>query len=301
MKRSRNWVLTNNYKDEEPMNNHVLLDFIKDIPNLQYTAFQLEQGEQGTKHHQIYIAFKHAKSFETIKKLFPKAHIEAMQGTPQQASEYCTKQDTRIGEPIMYGELPIKGKRTDLEEIYEMIANGCSDMQIREAYPSQYIRYNHKFKDIRQEILEEKFKKVFRDLNVVYLCDNPGVGKTRYIMEKYGFENVYRVSNYKNPFDTYKGEDVIVFEEFRDSLTIEQMLFYLEGYPLKLPARYSDKVACYTKVYIVSNWKYKDQFKYDRQYQPTTAQALDRRINFVGNLEEVKAYDLEHEEIKKLW
>ena len=166
---------------------------------------------------------------------------------------------------------------------------------------SQYTRYRTKIHDVRQELIEEEFNNRYRKLDIVSLCDLPGTGKTRYIMEKYGFKNVYRISNYKHPFDTYKGEGVIVFEEFRDSLTIEQMLFYLEGYPLKLPARYSDKVACYTTVYIVSNWDYKEQFKYDRQYHPTTAQALNRRINFVGNLEEVKEHDKDQEEIKNLW
>ena len=128
MKRSRNWVLTNNYKDEEPINNNELLEYIKEIKSLVYTAFQLEQGEQGTKHHQIYISFRFQKSFETIKKKFPKAHIESMQGTPQQASDYCTKEDTRIGEPIIYGELPIKGKRTDLEKAGSG-EPGCCDRQ----------------------------------------------------------------------------------------------------------------------------------------------------------------------------
>ncbi len=224
-----------------------------------------------------------------------------MQGTPEQASDYCTKPETRLGEPIIYGELPIKGKRTDMEDIYEMITSGCSDMQIRETYPSQYMRYNHKIKDIRLELQEEKYCELFRDVNVVYLVDTPGVGKTRYIMEKYGFKDVFRVSNYKNPFDTYKGEDVIVFEEFRSSLPIEQMLNYLDGYPIRLPARYGDKVACYTKVYIVSNWKYIEQYKNIREIHPTTMKALDRRINYVGNLEEIKQYDKEYEEIKNLF
>ena len=82
MNRSRNWILTNNYKEEEPLSNEELLKNIQNITGLVYTAFQLEQGKQGTKHHQIYISFKNAKTFETIKKLFPKAHIEAIKGTP---------------------------------------------------------------------------------------------------------------------------------------------------------------------------------------------------------------------------
>jgi len=300
-KRSRNWLLTNNYKEEQPVSNDDLLKYIQDITGLVYTAFQLEQGEQGTRHHQIYISFKNAKSFDTIKKLFPKAHIESVQGTPQQASDYCTKSDSRIGEPVIYGTLPVQGKRTDMEDIYEMIVNGSSNQEIRETHPSQYIRYKQRINDVRQELLEEQFRTVFRDVDVVYLKDAPGVGKTRYIMEKYGYENVHRVTNYEHPFDTYRGQRVLVLEEFRNSLPIEQILNLLDGYPVLLPARYGDKVACYDKVYIVSNWEYKEQYKHIQEKYPTTAQALDRRINFVGNLEEVKEYDKEQEEIKNLF
>ncbi len=32
-----------------------------------------------------------------------------------------------------------------------------------------------------------------------------------------------------------KGQDVIVFEEFRSSLKIQDMLNYLDGYPCELP------------------------------------------------------------------
>lgn len=301
VKRSRNWILTINYKNEEPNSDKELLNYIKSITSFVYTAFQLEQGKEGTKHHQIYISFKNAKTFDTIKKLFPEAHIEAMQGTPQQASDYCTKSDSRLYDPIIYGELPIQGKRSDLEDIYYMITSGSSDMEIRETYPSQYIRYKNKLKEIRQEVLEEKFKDNFRDLEVIYLCDLPGIGKTRYIMEKYGYDKVFRVSNYKNPFDTYKGEDILVFEEFRSSLPIEQMLNYLDGYPIRLPARYGDKVACYTKVYIVSNWNYLLQYESIRDKYPTTMKAFDRRVNFKGNLEEVKEYDNLLEEVKILY
>ena len=39
------------------------------------------------------------------------------------------------------------------------------------------------------------------------------------------------------------------------------MLNYLDVYPLSLPARYNDKVACYTKVYITSNISLNEQYK----------------------------------------
>lgn len=296
--RSRGWLLTNNYKESEPLENNELLNLIKNIPGIVYTAFQLEQGEQGTKHHQIFIYFKHAKTFETIKKLFPKAHIDPIKGTPQQASDYCTKEDSRIGEPIKWGELPIQGKRTDIEDMVSMLEDGYTLKDLRQTYPSQYLRYGDRFKSLRQDILQENYGNIYRLLNVVYLYGEPGIGKTRYIAEKYGYENIYVATDYEHPFDSYDGEPVIVFEEFRDSLPISQMLHYLDGQPIKLPARYTNRVACYVKVYIVSNWKFEDQYTWIKNQDIQTYKAFRRRISFIGNLKEVKAYDIIQEETK---
>jgi len=289
--RSRNWVLTINYKESNPMTNEELLNIITDIKGIVYTSFQLEQGEQGTYHHQVYISFTNAKSFETIKKIFPTAHIEKMRRTPRQASDYCLKEDTRIEDSVSWGELPIQGKRSDLEDIYSMLQENYSDKEIRDAYPSQYIRYKDKIQTVRQEMLEEKYRTTFRQLETIHLSDRPGIGKTRYIMETHGYENVYRVSDYKHPFDAYRGESVIVFEEFRSSLPIEEMLHYLDGYPMRLPARYNNKVACYLKVYIVSNWQYEQQYENIQANYPETYKAFERRISFIGNLEQVKRYE----------
>ena len=72
-------------------------------------------------------------------------------------------------------------------------------------------------------------------------------------MEKYGYSNVFRVTDYIHPFDSSKNHSVIIFEEFRSSLKIQDMLNYLDGYPCELSARYNNKTACYLEVYIISN------------------------------------------------
>lgn len=38
------------------------------------------------------------------------------------------------------------------------------------------------------------------------------------------------------------------------------MLNYLDIYPIQLPSRYYNKVACYNIVYIVSNWKLEEEY-----------------------------------------
>jgi len=100
-----------------------------------------------------------AITFDAIKNIFPNAHIEVAKGTPQQASEYCTKEDTRIGDAIIWGELPIQGKRNDLKDIYQMLKDSCSLSEVRDTYPVQYIMYQPRIQTVYQEILAEKFGK----------------------------------------------------------------------------------------------------------------------------------------------
>jgi len=168
----------------------------------------------------------------------------------------------------------------------QMIESGATDRDIQLAYPSQYFRYYKNIGQLRQVYLETKFSDVFRVLEITYIYGETEKGKTRHVMEKYGYTNVYRVTTYDHTaFDHYKGQDVIVFEEFRSSFKIEDMLKYLEGYPLMLPSRYNNKVACYTKVYILTNWALSEQYKKVQTEHPKTWQAFLRRIQKIYNFD----------------
>ena len=125
---------------------------------------------------------------------------------------------------------------------------------------------------------DAQFKSCWRNLEVTYIFGKTGSGKTRSVMDKYGYENCYRVTDYKHPFDTYDGQDVIIFEEFRSGLKHGDMLNYLDGYPLLLPCRYFNRQACFTKVFIITNIPPDEQYmNIDRE----TRQAFFRRINMV--------------------
>ena len=56
------------------------------------------------------------------------------------------------------------------------------------------------------------------------------------------------------------------------------MLVYLDGYPVNLPCRYSDKPALYTKVYIISNISLEKQYVEVQKYEPETYKAFLRRF-----------------------
>ena len=148
-----------------------------------------------------------------------------------------------------------------------------------------YIRKEGKWQDTekaRLEIQSNRYRSERRlDLKVIYVSGSTGLGKTRNILDSHGDDHVYRVTDYKHPFDTYSGEDVLVFEEFRSDLPIGSMLNYLDVYPLQLPARYNNRQACYHFVYIVSNWELEDQYHNVYLEQPETWKAFIRRIHSV--------------------
>jgi len=138
---------------------------------------------------------------------------------------------------------------------------------------------------LRQTLLSEKYASENRNIEVCYIFGASGAGKTRGIYEKHKGRDVCRITNYRATngvtFDGYSGQDVLVFEEFSSQIPIEEMLNYLDVYPLSLPARYNDKVACYTKVYITSNISLNEQYKNIQTLRSETWRAFLRRIHKV--------------------
>ena len=291
----RNYCLTiNNPKetDEE------MVEYIKKLPHVKYCVFQREAGAKcETVHFQMYIEFSLGKRFMVMKEYFPTAHIENRRGAKSQARDYCMKEtketvnehgvsiEKRISGPYEIGEFVESGERSDINDIISMIESGATDAEIKKAYPSQYFRYYRNIHQIRQEFLEENAED-FRKLTVSYIYGSAGTGKTRYVMEKYGAKGVFRVTNYeRGTFDLYKGQDVLCFDEFRHGLKVGEMLEYLDGYQAPLSARYNDKIALYTKVYIISNIPLSDQYSEKQRTEPATWQALMRRIHSVYNFD----------------
>lgn len=289
---SRKWLLTFNNPEKYGFNHDNIKAALSTIKDVEYWCMCDEIGKEGTYHTHLFIFRKNPMRFQMIKNKFPIAHIDYCRGTTQENKDYIRKEgkhagtdkeETNIKDTFEeYGECPIEsqGKRNDFGQLYGMIKDGMSNFEIMESSPD-YMMQLDKIDYCRQIIRMEEFKNKFRDLTVEYWFGKTAVGKTRSIMEKYGYENVYRVTDYSHPFDTYKGQDVLVFEEFHSNIKIQDMLNYLDGYPLDLPSRYINKVACYTKVYLTSNISLKEQYTDIQKEYEETWNAFLRRINIV--------------------
>ncbi len=291
---SRKWQLTIN----NPLDNDFTHDKIKEIlatfKSLKYYCLADESGS--THHTHIYVAFENGVRFSSLKNKFPTAHFEMAKGTSQQNRDYISKEgkwanDKKHGTRIAgtfeeWGEIPVErqGVRTDLESVYDMLKDGLSNIEILETMPDQLLNID-RIERVRQELKENEYRNTFRNLEVTFVYGDTETGKTRHVMETFGYSNVYRISDYKHPFDRYANQDVLVFDEFTGQIKITDMNQYLEGYPLELGARYSNKVACYTKVFIISNLTLNELYNH-QTIEEAILSAFKRRIHYIKHFKD---------------
>lgn len=291
---SRSYQITINNPDEKGFDNNKINTIIAKS-KVKFACYAREIGEQGTPHIHIYIVFPSARRFSTLLKLFPGAHIETTYGSVQDNIDYIKKEgkfantdkaETKVeGSYREVGEIPTSESlnSSDMEEVVKLLEEGYSVIEIIKTYPKYAFKINS-IDAVKQAFLAQKYREIMRAVEVTYKFGATGTGKTRSIYNDYAPEDVCRITSYRKNgvrFDSYKCEDVLVFEEYASQIPIEDFLVYLDIYPLMLPARYSDKTACYTKVIITSNLPLQAQYILEQSTKPETFAAFLRRINYV--------------------
>lgn len=285
----RKFQLTINNPLKHGFSHERLKAILSEFSGALYWCMCDEVGEQGTPHTHIYVVFKNCVMFDTIHRKFHGAHVEQTKGNNQENRDYVRKEgkwlnddkhETNLIDTFEeWGELPSDRTRGEnqSEQIMQMVRDGMTNAQILEAIPGAYSKLNY-IEQARQTVLFDKYRDTWRELEVTYIWGDTGAGKTRSVMDTYGYSNVYRVTDYAHPFDNYKGQDVILFDEFRSSLPLTSMLTYLDGYPVELPCRYANKAACFTKVFLVSNIPLEQQYPNIQREEPESWNAFRRRI-----------------------
>lgn len=277
--------------------------YVQELEHFKYCIFQREKGhETGTEHFQVFIIFTIAKRFSTIKSYFPTAHIEACKGSNVQCRDYCCKTDTRVSGPYEIGQFVEERSRTDISNFIELCQLGASDVELAKLYPALYLKSLDKISKIRQAYVGNEFLNKIRDVDVTYIYGLPGTGKTKYIYDNYKFGEFFHTSVYNNStFDGYDGQDVLVLDEFTGRIGIELMNRLLDRYPFELPARFSNKVACYTKVFIISNFKITELYKDEQSSKKLLYDAFMRRIKKIIRFESDGNMIVERDNYKDLY
>ena len=112
----------------------------------------------------------------------------------------------------------------------------------------------NRLRAIEEAAQKEHWSRTERNVKATYFWGAPRTGKTYWLTHtRYKFGEFYAVTDWKNPWDSYEGQSVLILDEYDAQANFHTLCQILEGYPLELPARYANKWAAWDEVWIVSN------------------------------------------------
>ncbi|ALE29711.1 replication associated protein [Lake Sarah-associated circular virus-31] len=106
-----------------------------------YLIYQEEIGEQGTIHLQGYIYFSTKKSMKQLCALIDGSSVRVANGSPQQNTTYCSKEEGRLGGPYVYGTMPQQVRTTS---IASAASTARGDKNKKERKGEEFSRANSK-------------------------------------------------------------------------------------------------------------------------------------------------------------
>lgn len=280
LKRGRDWCFTSYNLDN--------YELFKNIKGAGFVKYQVEIcPDTERKHIQGFVQFKDGKTMSSVKKIMNDntIHLEMRNRSVEKAAKYCEKDDSRDEnyERVEYGCIMrnTQGARNDIVEMYDMIKNGCTIDELKEYNITTYTKYWRAMEKLYNDEQAKscgKFKKV--EVNLMYGAS--GTGKTSYVFDKHGAENVYTLEQSNNDtmwFNGYNGHKVLLIDDFYGWIKYSYMLRLLDGYKMRLEVKGGFTYSNWDYIYITSNaspenW-YKDGLK-----------DLHRRIDNVLNVPE---------------
>jgi len=154
-------------------------------------------------------------------------------------------------------------KLSQTENFFKRLYKNATNIELQSEFPTLYAQYGvDKIEKFRQDKFKADFGENFRDIKVTYIYGGTRLGKTSYIYDRYKPNEVCRVTNYKiGTFENYRNQKVLVLDEFTGTPDITFMNNLLDRLPLELPARFTNRQACFTKVYIISNLPLNELYK----------------------------------------
>lgn len=213
-----------------------------------YYVIGKEVGENGTPHLQGYVYFKTKKRGSTLKKINDRIHWEPMYSTPKQASDYCKKDNNFVE----FGELPMQGHRTDIDEICDEIKSGKKVDDICIERPMMFHQYGRTLTKVEDLMMRKKYR------TEMTTCDwywgETGTGKSHVAFKNYSPETHYVFSNDNGWWDKYTQQDIVIFNDFRGAdVAYNHLLQLIDKWPTDVRRRGKEPMPFISKHIIITS------------------------------------------------
>lgn len=237
-----------------------------------YHIMGKEIGENKTPHIQGYLYFENPRSFNAVKKLIPRAHIERTKGTPKEASDYCKKD----GDFIEKGELPRQGKRTDVEVVREQISIGngmrgvvkCSTNLQQIKIAEAILKYEEKIRDWKPDVF--------------WYWGTTGTGKSKKAHEDFEGKDFYRkTANTGKWWEGYDAhENVIIDDLDPNTFTYKNLLDLLDRYGCRIECKNGTRQFLAKKIIITASKSPLEMFGQEHQNGAELIRRIDNVVHF---------------------
>jgi len=286
MTQSRRWCFTHNLRETE--NYELFVKALRAFKGFRAVACQLECAPTtGRRHIQGYAEFNKPVRMGALKKICLTTHWEIAKGSRKQCVDYCTKDDTACGEEEPFfrvcdellTEDTSQGKRNDLLECAKLISSGEWDKEtVHEERPDLILKFSKGVNELLR-FREQAQTTAIRPLLVEVIYGPAGTGKTRHAFGN--GSDVYLLENSNGNavwWDGYNGESTLVIDDFYGWIPHNQLLRFLDIYPLRLDIKGGTTYAKWTHVYLTSNVH---PSKWYKKFQWDDDGALQRRIHHI--------------------
>lgn len=242
----RCFVFTINNFDDKTV--EVLTNYDK----CEYIVFGKEVGEQGTPHLQGYVEHKNGLTFSAFnKRLGLKAggiyaRCANRKGTPRQAAGYCKKGSEDADDYSVYFDEPSKtwdgfekgcissqGCRIDIQNtVNEIMSGNLTPDEICIDNAEHYHQYGRTFNKAF-DILKRKQFRTWMTKGFWYHGPT-NVGKSHEVFKDFNPSTHY-IWNIKEKLQTYKGQEIIIINDFRGELDYAYLLNLIDKWAMYIP------------------------------------------------------------------
>lgn len=221
-------------------------EFIRKFNPSHFICGEEHAGTTGKLHLQGGFYFTNGRSLRGLKRELAGVHLEVCYKSYIATIRYCKKDDKFFE----YGDAPAQGKRSDLDEIKDVIDRGGTEQELARDFFPIWIRYHKAFKrygELKREPRREKTR-------VTCIWGPSGTGKSKYCFER-GAVFVGVSGDPRRPFiQGYKGEPVVCFDDFsQSSISLTEILKLTDRYPYTANSKGGEVEWNPTEAYFTSN------------------------------------------------
>jgi len=232
-----------------------------------YLKGQLELGEGGFRHYQLFFLVRPKASLAQVTELWAPfiGHWELTRS--EAAEQYVWKENTRIGDPFEFGTRPFKrNSETDWAAVRAAAISG----DLAGVPDDVFIRFYPNLCRIASDFVQPPQ----RIRTCVVFWGPTGTGKSRRAWDEAG-ESCYSKDPRTKFWCGYGTQCNVIIDEFRGAIDISHILRWTDRYPVRVEVKGSSKPLMAEKIWFTSNLHPKDWYP-ELDYE--TFCALERRL-----------------------